>query len=91
MIKISTQGNSGLTLVKIGAMVLFAQNIIWFIGGFIAVGALYDIILYIDLIGFLHMGIGYIMTANDCGSQNYLYGGLRFIGWVVVVCYGNLF
>ncbi|MDH5402781.1 MAG: hypothetical protein OEY49_09850, partial [Candidatus Heimdallarchaeota archaeon] len=64
-------------------MVLFAQNIIWFIGSFVGDGVLYNILLYIDLIGFLLMGIGYIMTANNGGSQNYLYGGLGFIGWVV--------
>lgn len=88
MIKISSQNNTGITLFKVGAIIILVQNVLYFIGGNIGDGSLIEYVLYIDLVGFLLLGLGYILVGNQSDNgQQFLFGGIGILGWLAARLY----
>ncbi|MHA2249727.1 MAG: hypothetical protein ACXAD7_05165 [Candidatus Kariarchaeaceae archaeon] len=79
-------GNStNTTLLKIGALVLVVQNVMLMPGLFAAPDLAASFGFYIDIVGFLLVGIAFLLLSQDEDEDKsmVLLGGIGFLGWVV--------
>lgn len=75
---------TSVNVLKAGAGILAVQNILLFLGVVTANISFLEYSLYIDMLGFLLLGVAYIIYAQqEGGDQKLLYAGVAIEGWLI--------
>ena len=75
-------------LIKLAYIIIIVQNIMIYAGIFVA-SSLLEFMLYVDIIGFALLGLGFVLFALNLSEQKitYLLAGVAFLLWVVFRVY----